>query len=93
MPRLQLRLSTVTLLVLIIALAAALFVQRRRELLLNARVQVLEAEVARNQRISFRMQALMQEQRVEAMAQVARLSGYLENARQNRPMDQGGNVK
>ena len=93
MPRLQLRLSTVTLLVLIIALAAALFVQRRRELLLSARAQVLEAEVARNQRISFRMQALMQEQRDEAMAQVARLSGYLEDTRQNRPKDTGGNVK
>jgi hypothetical protein len=48
MPRLQLRLATLALLIVIVALATALFVQWRRERVLKAQVQVLEAEIAGN---------------------------------------------
>jgi hypothetical protein len=50
MPRLRLRLATLALLIVIVALATALFVQWRREAVLKAQVQVLEAEIASNRR-------------------------------------------
>ena len=55
MPRLQLRLATLALLIVIVALATALFVQWRRERVLKAHVQVLEAEIARNRKPIDRM--------------------------------------
>jgi hypothetical protein len=48
MPRLQLRLATLALLIVIVALATALFVQCRRERVLKAHVQFLEAVIAGN---------------------------------------------
>jgi hypothetical protein len=48
MPRLRLRLSTLALLIVIIALATTLFVQWRRERALKAHVQFLEAVIVRD---------------------------------------------
>ncbi len=49
------RMATLALLIVIVALATALFVQWRRERVLKAHVQVLEAETARNRRPIDRM--------------------------------------
>ena len=46
MPRVRIRLSTLALFIVIAGLSAALFVERRREGALSARVQLLERELA-----------------------------------------------
>jgi hypothetical protein len=92
MPRLQLRLGTVALLIIIIALAAALLVQWRRETVLNARMRVLESENARNLRILelYTVELTRQRQLNEVRFQIARPSGDGQNADRNHPVEQGG---
>jgi hypothetical protein len=55
MRRFRIRLATLGLLIVIVALATTLFVQWRRERVLKAHVQVLEAEIASNRRPIDRM--------------------------------------
>jgi hypothetical protein len=51
MPRFRLRLATFGLLIVIIALAVALVVQQRREMVLKTRIQALEAEIDLERRV------------------------------------------
>jgi hypothetical protein len=66
MPRLRLRLSTLALFIVIIALATAQVIQWRREMALKARVQVLEAETARNLRLLDRYTVELARQRQDS---------------------------
>jgi hypothetical protein len=77
MPRLRFRLATLALLIVIIALATAIFTQWRREIDLLLHVRVLETESARDQRILERLahEVARQRQLNEQRNQVARPSG------------------
>ena len=92
MPRLQLRLSTLALLIVIIALAAAVLVQWRRETVQNARMRVLESENARNLRIldRYTVELTRQRQINQLPARVPRPSGEGKDASRNHPIEQGG---
>jgi hypothetical protein len=70
MPRLQLRLGTLVLLILIIALAVALLVGRRRETALHARLQAVEEEKEWARASFHRLQARQQRQINELRSQL-----------------------
>ena len=75
MPRFRLRLATLGLLIVIIALAVALVVQQRRETALNAHIQALEADSAVLQRVHERLIVTRQRQIDELRSKIARPSG------------------
>jgi len=89
MPRLQLRLATLALLIVIIALATALFV---RETAMKSHVKALKAENAAAGRILKRLQVTRQRELNELGAQAARSSGEGKDAGRDRPTDHGEDV-
>jgi hypothetical protein len=68
MRRLQFRLGTLALLIVIIALATALVAQRRRETALQARMEAVQEESEAVRRISHRLSAYIQSQKNEQWA-------------------------
>jgi hypothetical protein len=88
MPRLRLGLATLVLLIAIVALATALFVQARRE---TAIVKAHEQETARDRRLLERYAAEVTRQRQlnKPQAQAARPSSEGKTGDRNRPPDNG----
>ena len=89
MPRFRFRLATLGLLIVIIAMTVALVIQQRRERALAVRVQVLEAETARNQRILDRIQVTRLRERDEFRSKIARLTGEGKDTDRAQTIDTG----
>ena len=93
MRRFRLRLSTLGLLIAIIALAVALAIEQRRERVLTARVQVLEAVNARDQRIMERIEVTRRREVDELRSKLARFTGEGKDACPSEPGGDGESVR